>query len=141
MNFGDAIKSCLAQYTTFRGRAARSEFWFFFLFMILVYIIASIFDRVLGTSFSFRNPATGLTQNMGYGYIYTLAALALFLPNISVMVRRLHDTGHSGWWYWIILVPLVGAILLLVWFCSAGTASDNEYGSNPLAGNLAQTFS
>ena len=62
------------------------------------------------------------------------------LPHLAVMVRRLHDTGRSGWWYWIALIPLIGAILLLVWFCSRGTVGSNQYGSDPLGGDLEQTF-
>jgi len=60
--------------------------------------------------------------------------LASFLPAISVIVRRLHDTDRSGWWYWIGLIPLVGAILLLVWFCTRGTSGPNRFGPDPLSG-------
>ena len=141
MDFGTAIKSCLNQYTTFRGRAPRSEYWFFTLFMMICLIAATIIDRALGTSFKMLNPATGLQISMGYGYVYTIVALALFLPGISVLVRRLHDTDRSGWWYWIALIPLIGVIVLLVWFCSRGTLGENKYGFDPLAGGLAQTFS
>ncbi|HHB81462.1 MAG TPA: DUF805 domain-containing protein, partial [Aliiroseovarius sp.] len=63
-----------------------------------------------------------------------LFMLATFLPNISVMVRRLHDTDRSGWWYWIVLVPLIGFILLIVWFASKGTTGDNRFGPDPLGG-------
>ena len=76
---------------------------------------------------------------MFYGYVYSLVALAMLLPGLAVMVRRLHDTGHSGWWYWIWLVPLIGGILLLVWLCSRGTVGDNTYGSDPLEGDLSDT--
>jgi uncharacterized membrane protein YhaH (DUF805 family) len=69
----------------------------------------------------------------GTGYVfYAIAALALFLPSLSVLVRRLHDLNRSGGWYWIALIPLVGGIILLVWMCTEGTSGGNSYGSNPL---------
>ena len=109
---------------------------------MLAYFAAMIIDNVLGTTFKSTNPVTGLPQNLGYGWCYVLVALGLILPSISVMVRRLHDTNHSGWWYWIILPTLgLGAILLLVWFCSRGTVGFNRYGDDPLHDGLAETFS
>ncbi len=140
MNFSEAIRSCLTQYASFRGRAARSEFWFFALFNISCLIIASIIDNMLGTTFKFMDPTLGVQRSIPYGWFYSLVALGLFLPNISALVRRLHDTGRSGWWYWILLIPFVGAILLLVWFCTRGTQGENNYGHDPLAGGIAQTF-
>ncbi|MEI7932664.1 MAG: DUF805 domain-containing protein [Alphaproteobacteria bacterium] len=119
---------------TWKGRAPRSEFWFFVLFAWLIYIVAIIVDNVLGSSFKMGG------VSIGYGWAYSLAALGLFLPNLAVMVRRLHDTNHSGWWYWIALVPLLGAILLLVWFCTKGTTGENRFGSDPL-GPSAEVFS
>ena len=125
MTFTDSIKICLAKYVTWQGRASRSEFWFFFLFAVGSALVASIIDGILGTN----------------RILYMLVALGLFLPNLSVMVRRLHDTGRSGWWYWIALVPIVGAIVLIVWFATKGTTGDNEYGADPLGGDLVQAFS
>lgn len=140
MTFVDAIKTGLSKYVTWKGRASRSEFWFFVLFAFLCAIVASIIDGILGTTIKTVNPMTGLEQSAGYGYVYIIVALGLFLPNLSVMVRRLHDTDRSGWWYWIALIPLVGAILLIVWFATKGTAGDNRYGPDPLGGDLSQTF-
>jgi uncharacterized membrane protein YhaH (DUF805 family) len=141
MTFVEAIKTGLSKFVTWKGRASRSEFWFFFLFAFACMIVATIIDKILGTSFKTVNPITGLEQSAGYGYVYGLVALALLLPNLAVMVRRLHDTGRSGWWYWIALIPLVGAILLLVWFASKGTTGSNEYGEDPLGGELTAAFS
>jgi uncharacterized membrane protein YhaH (DUF805 family) len=141
MTFVEAIKTGLSKYVTWKGRASRSEFWFFFLFVMLCLIVASIVDTILGTTFKAVNPMTGLEQSAGYGYVYMLVGLGLFLPNLSVMVRRLHDTGRSGWWYWIVLIPLVGAILLIVWFATKGTTGSNEYGEDPLGGELTAAFS
>jgi uncharacterized membrane protein YhaH (DUF805 family) len=140
MTFTDAVRSCLSKYATFRGRAARSEFWFFWLFTIIVLIVAGILDSILGTGFTMTNPATGLEERAGYGYVYLLAGLALLLPSLAVAVRRLHDTNHSGWWLLIGLIPLLGGILLLVWYVTKGTPGDNQYGPDPLGGDLSQTF-
>lgn len=129
MTFVKAIESSLSQYMTFRGRAARSEFWFFYLFSSICSVVAIIIDNILGTQFKNIDSLSGGL----YGYVYLLVALGLFIPNLSVSVRRLHDTNRSGRWYWILLVPLISVILLLVW---KGTGGDNEYGPDPLSGDI-----
>ncbi len=141
MTFSESIRTCLAKVTIWQGRATRSEYWYFILFNFGCLFVASLIDRMLGTSFTFPDPATGELHSLFYGWVYLLVALALLLPGLAVLVRRLHDTNHSGWWYWILLVPLIGAILLLVWFCSRGTNGDNAYGPDPLGADLAPTFS
>ena len=139
MNFGEAIKSCLNQYATFRGRAARSEFWFFALFVMLSAAAAAIIDRVLGTGFHTVNPMTGVPMSMGYGYVYTLVALGFFCLTCRSWCGgcmtpdvRAGGTGSS--------CPAGGAIILLVWFCSRGTEGTNDYGIDPLSGGVARTF-
>jgi len=97
---------------------------------VICSIVARILDMIAGTTFSMPTPDGG-TVSMGYGYIYSLYALAIILPALSVTVRRLHDRDRSGWWYWLLLIPLVGAIWLLVWFCSGGTQGDNRFGPDP----------
>jgi uncharacterized membrane protein YhaH (DUF805 family) len=119
MGFGAAIGACFSNYATFGGRAPRSEYWWFILFYMIVEIVAQIIDRIIGA------PILSL-----------LAGLGLLLPNISVAVRRLHDTDRSGWWCFIPLVPVVGAILLIVWYCTPGTPGTNRFGTNPLAVRL-----
>ncbi len=140
MTFMDSIKTCLSKFVTWQGRATRSEYWYFTLFALLCYAAGAVVDNVLGTTFKVLNPQTGLEQSMGYGYAYMLVGLALVLPSLAVIVRRLHDTDRSGWWYWIALIPLVGLILLLVWFCSRGTEGVNAYGPDPLGGDQARIF-
>ena len=101
MGFVDAIKSGFNNYVNFQGRARRSEYWFWFLFTFLLSIVASIIDGIFG--------------------IYLVAGLALLatiLPSIAVGVRRLHDTGRSGFWLFIALIPLVGAIVLIIFYVS-----------------------
>lgn len=120
MDFATAITTCLKKYATFEGRAPRSEYWYFSLFAFGACLTAMLLDAVV-------DPQVG-----GLGVLYALTALGLLLPSISVVVRRLHDTDRSGWWYWLALLPLVGVIILLVWFCQAGTEGENQYGGNPL---------
>jgi len=115
MNFQQAIVSGFQNYVNFSGRAARSEFWYWALFVLLVNIAANIIDAGIGT-----------------GVIGALASLALFLPGLAVSVRRLHDLDRTGWWLLIALTG-IGIILLIVWYCMKGTTGSNQYGSDPLA--------
>lgn len=107
----------LKKYAVFSGRARRQEYWMFFLFNIIAYIIVAILDAVL------------TTQPLLTG-IY---ALAVFLPTLGVTVRRLHDTGRSGWWILLGIIPLVGPIILIVFYATEGAPTDNAYGPNPKA--------
>jgi len=140
MTFGESIRTCFSKFLTWQGRAARSEYWYFVLFCFLCQIAAGVVDGVLGTGFKYMNPVTGVEQSMFYGWVYVLTGLALFLPQLAALVRRLHDTDRSGWWYWIALIPLVGIILLIVWLASRGTSGPNRYGADPLDGDLGTTF-
>jgi uncharacterized membrane protein YhaH (DUF805 family) len=111
----------LRKYAVFRGRARRGEFWYFLLINVLIGIGLRITDRVIGT---FSSEADiGLLSG-----IYTLAVL---IPGIAVLVRRLHDTNRSGWWSLIGLVPLIGIIVLLVFTLQDGQEGENRYGPNP----------
>lgn len=121
MDFMTAVRTCLSKYVDFSGRARRSEFWFWVLFNFLVGVVANILDSILGTDYD------GATSG---GLINTLVGLALFLPSLAVAARRLHDTGRSGWWLLLILIPVLGWIALLVFYCLDST-SDNQYGPNP----------
>ena len=114
---------CLKKYGVFKGRARRKEYWYFVLFNIIFVIAALLLDQLFGTA----NP------NTGYGVIYTLYALAVLVPGLAVAVRRLHDLGKSGWWLFIALIPLVGAIWLIVLYATAGQQGDNQYGPDPKA--------
>lgn len=131
MNIQDSVKICLSKYTEFKGRASRSEYWFWCLFVILATLASMILDQILGTNFKIDDGYGGEIASP-YGYVYLLVVLGLFLPGLSVTVRRLHDVGKSGWFYLIVLIPIVGFIVLLVWFCQQGTNGDNQYGPNPL---------
>lgn len=122
MGFGEAVQSCLRQYVGFSGRARRSEYWWFFLFVVIVSAVASVLDALLGT----------VSDDTNLGVIGTIVGLALVLPIIAVSVRRLHDTSRSGWWYLLVLIPIVGSIILIVFYC-LDSHGDNQYGPSPKA--------
>jgi uncharacterized membrane protein YhaH (DUF805 family) len=123
MSLPDAVRSALTQYATFTGRARRSEYWYFFLASLLASIVAAIIDGILGTSGQFGST----------GVIGGLLSLALLLPGLAVSVRRLHDIDKSGWFVLIGIIPIVGAIILIVWFCQDSKPA-NQYGPSPKAG-------
>jgi uncharacterized membrane protein YhaH (DUF805 family) len=116
-------KVVFENYANFNGRARRSEYWFFALMYFIIAIVAIMIDGALGTNFS----------PLPYGYVYVLVALAHFIPSLAVGVRRLHDVGKSGWFYFIVLIPIVGAIWLLVLFFTEGKKGENQYGPDPKA--------
>jgi len=111
----------LNKYAVFSGRAGRKEYWFFILFNILVSFVLSIADLLTGT----LNPLTGVGL---LGGIYTIA---IMVPSIAVAVRRLHDTGRSGWWLLILLIPVIGALVLLYFLVLDSDQDSNEYGECP----------
>jgi uncharacterized membrane protein YhaH (DUF805 family) len=112
----------LQNYVGFSGRARRAELWYFVLFNLIFAVILSVLDRVLG-----------LAGENGIGPLYVIYALAVFLPSLAVEFRRLHDTNRTACWLLIVLVPVLGAIVLIVFFCQKGTAGENKYGPDPLA--------
>mgnify|MGYP001376233442 FL=1 len=125
------LKVVRDNYSNFSGRASRKEYWMFFLFYMIFAIVAMVADNFLGTDFTVGEGYYAVS--MGYGWIYVLFMLALFIPTIAVMVRRLHDVGKSGWWWLINFIPLVGAIWFLVLMCTDSNPGDNKYGSSPKA--------
>ena len=124
MSFGEAISSCFRQYAGFDGRASRSEYWFWNLFYWLM---------LMGSGFMM-----GVDPEFG-GILYALVTLGILLPSLAVMVRRLHDLDKSGWMWLVCLIPLVGGIVLLVWFCQPGTNGTNRFGADPLGGSTQAT--
>ncbi len=148
MSFGQAIKSVFSQYATFTGRARRSEYWWFYLFSLLVSLPGQIFFFVMYlaafapvfenedfygevSEAAFEDVDWGL---LAIGIIPTIiVGLVLFLPSLAVLVRRLHDTGRSGWWWFIGFVP-GASIVLLVFAVLDGQPYDNVYGPDPKGG-------
>lgn len=117
----DWFLGALRKYAVFEGRARRREYWFYALFVVIISVVLNIVDRVTGT------------YNAMYetGLLGGLFALAVLIPSLAVGARRLHDTGRSGWWLLIGLIPLVGAIVLIVFFVIDSQPGTNAYGPNP----------
>lgn len=111
----------LKKYAVFHGRASRKEYWMFVLFYVIFGVIAIILDNLFGITISI----------LPYGWIYILYSLALLIPALAVDVRRLHDTGRSGWMILIALIPIVGGIWLLVLMILDSQEGENKYGPNP----------
>lgn len=114
---------CLKQYFDFSGRARRKEYWLFCLFNLIIAYILNVIDSAIGLTFP-----VGIVELGILGVIYSLL---LFIPGLAVGVRRLHDIGKSGWFYLIGLIPLVGAIIVLIWFCKEGEHKTNKWGPDP----------
>jgi uncharacterized membrane protein YhaH (DUF805 family) len=114
MTFGEAVRSGFDHYAKFDGRASRPAFWWWVLFVFLVGIAANIIDLAIGAP-----------------VITALVGLALLLPNLSVSIRRLHDTDRTGWWILIYLIPLIGLIVLLVFYLQQGDSGENRFGTPP----------
>lgn len=110
MTFLDAVKVCLNKYADFSGRASRAEFWWYMLFQFVVCAICG-----------------AISQWLGY-----VCSLALIVPTLAVAWRRLHDIGRAGGWWFIGLIPLVGWIILIIWYVKPGEPTANRFG-NPVA--------
>ena len=123
MTFAEAVRSGFDHYVKFDGRASRPAFWWWFLFGVLVGIGATIIDAIIGT----------------FGVVGGLVSLALLLPNLSVAIRRLHDTDHTGWWVLIGLIPIIGFIVLLIFYLRQSDPGENQYGPPPPEGVPAPT--
>lgn len=106
----------LKKYAVFSGRARRMEYWMFTLVNIIISVAVMILDYVILDT---------------KGILYIIYCFAVFIPSLAVLVRRLHDTSRSGWWFFISLVPFIGSIWLLVLTCLDSTPGSNEYGPNP----------
>ena len=131
MDFVESIESAFRKYFVWKGRASRSEFWWFFLFCFLGSIGTTLVDLIYGVP-----------------VLNTVFILGTFFPSLSVFVRRLHDTGHSGWWYWIIflpiaiysyegrnhkvLMPIFGFMYGIKLLFTLSEEGENLYGSSPL---------
>jgi len=131
MGFLKSVESGFRKYVVWKGRASRSEFWWFYLFCIIGTILTNLIGLGLGLN------------------ITIVFSLATFLPQISVLIRRLHDTGHSGWWYWIFLMPIViysyegrnhkllmpifGFMYSIKLLSTSSGEGDNKYGSSSLS--------
>lgn len=111
----------LKNYAGFDGRAQRAEYWFFVLFNMIASIICLVLDGLFGT----------YDSQTGIGLFYVLYTLGVLIPSFAVAVRRLHDIGKSGWWILLGLIPLIGPIVLLIFFVLDSQPGENRFGPNP----------
>lgn len=121
MSFGESVKTCFQKYVTFKGRARRSEYWWFCLLNCIVSIVTLVLDYQMDT----------INIELGLGALSGLYTLIVFLPGLAVSVRRLHDTGHSGWLYLLIIIPILGSLFLLYFFVCDSAPEENRYGKSP----------
>lgn len=126
MGFGQSITTCFSKYATFAGRASRSEFWWWVLFVGILWFTGAVLDGLIGTTY--RVPLGSADATVGI--IHTILVLVVLLPYISVAVRRLHDTDKSGWWWWLNILCFIGLIVLIVFYLM-DSGPDNRYGANP----------
>lgn len=110
MNFQQSITTCLSKYIDIKGRASRSEYWWFFLFCLIVNTVAML----IGPK------------------IQMITYLILFLPSLTVLIRRLHDTDRTGWWVLILLIPIIGILVILYFMIIEGTKGPNRFGNMPV---------
>lgn len=152
MSFGQAVKSVLSQYATFTGRARRSEYWWYSLFHFVLMLPGQIlyfvgYFSVFGSVLTETDPNGELPSDafadanwaplIAGSVLMLIVGLALFLPGLAVTVRRLHDTGRTGHWYWISLVPF-GGFVLLAFAVMDGQPHPNEWGPDPKAAQRPQ---
>jgi len=125
MSFKEAVTTVLTKYCDFNGRARRSEYWYFYLFTLLAECVLGRSKALFGIVFS-----AGTAKRLAE-LLLSLYNLALLLPTLGVTVRRLHDTGKSGWYLLWNLLPLVGSIMVLVRLARDGERGTNLYGADP----------
>jgi len=115
--FVGALKDAFARFVDFKTRSTRSQFWWFTLWSVIISFVTGILDLSLGMGDT--------------GPIGILASLVMFLPSIAVSIRRLHDIGRSGWWLLMMFIPLIGWIVLIVFYCTKTQEETNKWGMPP----------
>lgn len=123
VSFSQAVRMAFDSYCRFQGRSSRSEYWWWVLFTFILGSALSLLELLLGFSSTAAQATNGLLS------------LALLLPGLGLSVRRLHDINKSGWWILLGLIPVVGAIILIIWFARNSEMTENRYGPVP---NLAR---
>jgi len=113
------------KFADFNGRARRKEYWMWTLYCTIILLVSMVFDNLFGLTFEL------LGEDLGYGWLYLIFGIIQFIPGLAVVVRRLHDVGKSGWYYLIVLIPLIGFIWILVLLCTDGVEEENKWGTNP----------
>ena len=131
----------LKKYAVFNGRAEKKEFWYFSLFVVIFSIVLAVIDAFIpgfDTFFEIPLPeqlnatyGSPYSTPSGMGLLSGIYALAMAIPSLSIAVRRLHDTDRTGWWFLLILLPLIGIIVLIVFWAKDSTPGENRYGPDP----------
>jgi uncharacterized membrane protein YhaH (DUF805 family) len=124
MGFGEAVSTCFSQYATFTGRAIRAEYWYWVLFCSLAGAILTLVEVVISD-----------TAGSALGWLFDLATI---VPTIAVAARRLHDIDRSGWWQLLGFIPIIGWVILLVWFSQDGTRAATG-SADPNADNISDS--
>lgn len=129
VTFGEAVRRAFSSYCKFYGRASRSEYWWFFLFNFIICMTLMIGHLI-------SNPYIGMSGTNSSSFdaftaLYYTWCLIVMLPGLGLSWRRLHDIGKGGGWYFIGLIPIVGGIILIVWFCKDSEPIDNRFGPVP----------
>ena len=118
LRFNEAVGTCFRKYFDFTGRARGSEIWYFYLFCYSIFLVTTILDiNLFGYAWD------------DYGLLYLISSVVLFIPQISVATRRLHDTGKSGWWQ-LLSLTVIGIVLVLYWLIRKGEPNENRYNQN-----------
>ncbi|MCM1005400.1 MAG: DUF805 domain-containing protein [Prevotella sp.] len=140
VSFGDAVKRAFSQYCKFTGRASRSEYWWFYLFNVIASCVIFFIcggTHVLAHAWDVAMSRGG-DVNVEYGGTYStisyIWSLVTLLPGLGLFWRRMHDAGHSGWWWLWTLLPLIGWIIILVALCKPSVPAENQYGPVPNTG-------
>jgi uncharacterized membrane protein YhaH (DUF805 family) len=127
----DWVLEVFSKYAVFSGRARRKEYWYWYFFNFIISIFIAVVSVVINLPFG-----TETDNGIGwFGLFINLVAivysLGIFIPNLAVTIRRLHDTNRSGWSYFISLIPFIGGLILLIYLVEDSTPGDNQYGPNP----------
>ena len=124
MGFGQAVSTVFSNYATFSGRARRSEYWYWVLFTFILGLVAGLLDGLFHLQAYSNN-------GVKFGWITVVVALAVAIPSIAVTMRRLHDTGRSGWWWLLSAICGCGAIIVFFFCLGDSQPGANQYGPNP----------
>ncbi len=119
------IQAITKKFADFSSRSRRTEYWMFVLFSFVIYIALGIILSLIGSV-----DPTGMIASLGF-ILMTIVQIALLIPSLAVTVRRLHDTGRSGWWILISFLPVIGVIILIVFMVLDSQPGDNNWGPNP----------
>ncbi|MBO7300017.1 MAG: DUF805 domain-containing protein [Tidjanibacter sp.] len=120
MNSFEYFKKCFRQYADFKGRARRAEYWYFVLYTWLISIAVSLVDML----------TLGVGED-GMGLLGAIFSLVIFIPSLAASVRRMHDTGRSGWVLLLSFIPVIGWIFVIVYSCQDSQPGSNKWGANP----------